>query len=161
MGQQKFTEKSSNFSERLKFRLERLGMQQTTLAEKVGVSPSAISNWIKGDNEAKGDNLQRLADALGVDVWWLSGGDAEPAAAQMQEAPPVSDLETWKRRAKEAEKRLADLRDALRSLLELSSQSPPVEPPKPVSSSKPSETRRAAEKLLHLDPSEHRDPETT
>lgn len=48
-----------------KFRLDR-GLDQKTLAEKIGVSNSRISNWEKGINRPDADILAEICRALEV-----------------------------------------------------------------------------------------------
>lgn len=48
-------------------------MSRMDLAEKLGVSPSRVSNWITGRNGPRGSMRERLAKALGVDSRWLMG----------------------------------------------------------------------------------------
>lgn len=51
----------------LKAYRKRAGMTQQELAERVGVTPSAISHWETGSVTNIGmDNLRAIADALGV-----------------------------------------------------------------------------------------------
>ncbi len=119
----------SLFSERLRLRMSRLNLQANELAEKLDVAPSAVSNWLAGANCAKGSNLRQLAEALHCDPGWLTrrrrcttGGEPAPA----RDAGDLAELAVWKHRALEAEKRLRDLQNGLRSLVELSaSASPP------------------------------------
>ena len=44
------------------------GMTQTQLAIAVGVINAQISNWERGIRNPKYENLQKIADVLGVDV---------------------------------------------------------------------------------------------
>jgi transcriptional regulator with XRE-family HTH domain len=74
--QQNNTEKFSLFSGRLRARLAKLGIQQNELADRVGVSPGAVNNWLSGVNAAKGKHLRRLADVLNCDAHWLSGDES-------------------------------------------------------------------------------------
>lgn len=74
--QQKSSEKfSEGFSQRLRSRMARLGIQANEIAEKVGVEPGAVSNWTTGVNEAKGKNLRKLADILSCTPEWLATGE--------------------------------------------------------------------------------------
>ena len=56
-----------SFGEQLRKRREELGMSRDTLAEKLGVSRSAIGNYETGVSTPKEDVLLRLFDALQVD----------------------------------------------------------------------------------------------
>ncbi|MDH2997210.1 hypothetical protein A1D22_05930 [Pasteurellaceae bacterium LFhippo2] len=63
-----------NLGTRLKARRKELGLTQTALAEKIGVSQNAIQKI-----EAGGDTMHliKLAEALKVDPIWLSTGKGE------------------------------------------------------------------------------------
>lgn len=111
------------FSERVRWKMSERGLQSNELASVLGVEPSSVSNWMTGRNRAKGKNLRDLAKELNCSVSYLKGEEsAEPAG--LRESPPQSETELWKRRANVAEKKLNDLRAALRSLIDLSSDSP-------------------------------------
>lgn len=86
--QQKSSEKlSDGFSQRLRSRMARLGIQANEVAEKVGVEASAVSNWTSGSNEAKGKNLRKLADVLGCSPQWLLTGMDSPLMLKEAEGP--------------------------------------------------------------------------
>ena len=117
--QQKKSEKLRVFSERFKSALRKSNFQDNEIAEKLRVAPSAISNWRQGLNMAKGKNLRRLAELLKCRPGWLLGEDDHEDAGMMSRAQPPHGRETWQQRALAAEKKLADLRSGLRSLLEI------------------------------------------
>jgi transcriptional regulator with XRE-family HTH domain len=116
--QQKKSEKLRIFSERFKAALRKSNFQDNEIAEKMRVAPSAISNWRQGLNMAKGKNLRRLAELLKCRPGWLLGEDDHEDAGVMSRAQPSYGKETWQQRALAAEKKLADLRSALRYLLD-------------------------------------------
>ena len=60
-----------SFGERLRLRREELGMSRIELAEKLGVSRSAVGNYEIGVSFPKEEVLLRLFDALGVDANYL------------------------------------------------------------------------------------------
>jgi len=61
-----------SFGRRLKQLREERGIKQDALAEAVGVSDSRIIRfWERGDAGPEFDNLEKLAQALGVPVWQL------------------------------------------------------------------------------------------
>jgi transcriptional regulator with XRE-family HTH domain len=122
--QQKKSEKLRLFSERFKEALGRANFQDNEIAAKVGVEPSAISNWRQGRNMAKGRNLRRLAEVLKCRPGWLLGeGSAEEAGTMSAPRSPEGH-DSWRHRALAAEKKLADLRSGLRFLLETSGDGP-------------------------------------
>src|SRR6267143_2114288 len=116
--QQKKSEKLRLFSERFKSALGKWNFQDNEIAEKVGVEPSAISNWRQGRNMAKGKNLRRLAEVLDCRPRWLSGEEGSEGSALLSRARTAYGKDTWHQRALTAEKKLADLRSGLRHLLE-------------------------------------------
>lgn len=140
--QQKSSEKLRLFSERLRSRIARLGLQQNELAEKVGVEPGAVGNWVKGLNAARGEHLRRVAEVLGVEVGWLSGEQ------ELRESEGgYGTAEEWRAKALESERRLTRLRTGLQKLLEESS--PAVqESPRRKSEGPSSSAKDAAARLL-------------
>ena len=63
-----------SFGEQLRKRREELGMSRDTLAERLGVSRSAIGNYETGVSTPKEDVLLRLFDALQIDPNYLYQG---------------------------------------------------------------------------------------
>src|SRR5712672_1527243 len=122
--QQKKSEKLRLFSERFKYALGKWNFQDNEIARKVGVEPSAISNWRQGRNMAKGKNLRRLAQVLDCRPDWLSGEETSMDLAGPGKPRTSERKDSWHRRAINAEKKLADLRGGLRYLLEASSDLP-------------------------------------
>src|SRR5438132_2001607 len=95
--QQKKSEKLRIFSERFKSALERSNFhfQDNEIAEKVGVEPSAISNWRQGRNMAKGKNLRRLAEVLNCRPGWLLGEETKEEAGVPGDGRPPHGRDTW------------------------------------------------------------------
>ncbi|MBE3586531.1 MAG: helix-turn-helix transcriptional regulator [Thermoanaerobacter sp.] len=58
---------------RIKELREQLGLTQEELAEKVGISRSALANYESGLREPKGDILVRFANALNTTTDYLLG----------------------------------------------------------------------------------------
>ena len=120
--QQKSTVK---FSDNLRFRAARLNLQANEIAEHLGIEPSAVSNWMNGVNMPKPKNIRTLAGLLKCDPDWLLGKTdtmvlEEPAAAYATPSENIAvERDMWRRRAKEAEQQLHDLRTGLQSLLAL------------------------------------------
>ncbi|MBL1226514.1 helix-turn-helix transcriptional regulator [Enterococcus sp. BWR-S5] len=65
-------------------------MKQITLSEKSGVSRALISAYLKGDYEAKQDNVYFLAKALNVNEAWLMG--YENVAMERSDKKQADDL---------------------------------------------------------------------
>ncbi len=51
------------------------GLAPTVWRERTGVSPSAFRKWLRGDAEPSRERLVALAQAAGVSVGWLAGGE--------------------------------------------------------------------------------------
>lgn len=62
-------------SERLKAAMKLARIKQTVLAEKTGIVQGTISNYARGIYAPRGENLTKIADALGVSEAWLAGFD--------------------------------------------------------------------------------------
>lgn len=99
LSQQKNSEKLREiFKQRLRSVMQRRGIQSNELAEKLGVSEGAVSNWMNGRNFAKGRNLRDLADFTGCPrEWFFEAADYDfdpaisaPAQAREEPAPAVS-----------------------------------------------------------------------
>lgn len=59
--------------ERIKEARKRAGLTQKQLADKLGISYVGISQWENNQRNPKLETLQRIADALGVDVETIGG----------------------------------------------------------------------------------------
>src|ERR1700694_6215902 len=123
--QQKKSEKLRTFSERFRSALRRSNFQDNEIAEKMGVAPSAISNWRQGLNMAKGKNLRRLAEVLNCRPGWLLGEEDNEDTGLLRRGQTSYGKDSWQQRALAAEKKLANLRTGLRYLLEGSADFPP------------------------------------
>jgi transcriptional regulator with XRE-family HTH domain len=79
---QEQTHMNSNFSSRLSEAMKSMGFTQERLAEKLGISHSAVSRWTSG-SLPRTARMAELARILCVPVSWLeSGGESLfPAAA--------------------------------------------------------------------------------
>jgi transcriptional regulator with XRE-family HTH domain len=64
-----------NVKRNLGYYLSLRGMSQKKLAEKLGVSQSAVTNWIKGKNSPDIEVVAQICDILGVTVTDLFGTD--------------------------------------------------------------------------------------
>lgn len=55
----------------LRGELQRLGKRPSWLASEVGVSRTAVSDWLAGERFPKPEYLERIASALGRRVSWF------------------------------------------------------------------------------------------
>jgi transcriptional regulator with XRE-family HTH domain len=70
-------ELSEIIGKRIKSKREDLGVKQNELAERVGVSPSAINQFEKGEKKPSPDVLTKIAEELGVSTDYLLGASEE------------------------------------------------------------------------------------
>lgn len=98
----------NTLGQRIRDRRKAAGMTQEALAKQCGVSRAAVAQWEGGVTKPSLDHLQRVAEALGVWLSWLTaGGAARPsyqdhfAIVQLQQHPiPVIDYKrarSWDR----------------------------------------------------------------
>lgn len=86
------------FKDRMRSRMQDLGLRATDVAERVGVSRGTISFWMSGTNGAKGKNLLQLARVLDCDPEWLTSGKvphARDAAKTESNAVLLGDAGLW------------------------------------------------------------------
>src|SRR6266542_2888623 len=99
IGQQKKSEKLRIFSERFQSALRKSNFQDNELAAKIGVAPSAISNWRQGLNMAKGKNLRRLAEVLNCSPGWLLGEGYGEDMGKLRRGRTQYGKDSWQQRA--------------------------------------------------------------
>lgn len=58
----------ADISRRLQYFLERAGLSAQQLADKVKVTPSAVSLWLNGKAQPRYDRLPDIVGALGIDM---------------------------------------------------------------------------------------------
>ncbi|MEZ3498981.1 helix-turn-helix domain-containing protein [Pantoea sp. KPR_PJ] len=77
--------------ERIRLRRKSLNLTQKAVAEKISVSHVAISQWEKEETLPRGENLLRLAEALGCAPAWLVDGEGPilTVHSQAQAGMPV------------------------------------------------------------------------
>lgn len=68
-------------SERILYWLREMDMLQTELAERVGVSPSAVTRWVQGTANPEYENIERIAAAFNVDLETFFGRHVDAASA--------------------------------------------------------------------------------
>jgi SOS-response transcriptional repressor LexA len=66
------------FKDRMKQRMDALGLRATDVSERVKVSRATVTFWMNGTNGAKGKNLLLLAELLQCSPTWLETGTGEP-----------------------------------------------------------------------------------
>ena len=83
------------FKDRLKARMEAMGLRPTDISERAGVSKATVTFWLNGTNGAKGKNLLALASALNCAPEWLSSGKGDPGRKPQANAELLGDLAVW------------------------------------------------------------------
>lgn len=67
----------ATFGDRLTAAREASGMDQATLAERIGVEVQTLQNWEDDLAEPRANRLQMMAGVLGVTITWLISGEGE------------------------------------------------------------------------------------
>lgn len=72
-------------------RKERTSLNQRQVAERLGVTPQAVSQWERGEDSPSSSNLRKLAELYDVPMDWLAlRKQAFPTGAQMHWMPKPS-----------------------------------------------------------------------
>ena len=80
--------KEAPVGERIRWLLEVCQLKQTEVAQKMGITQAAISNWITGSSrKPNSSSLFRLADVLGSNPRWINDGEGNPFS--QKSSPPV------------------------------------------------------------------------
>ncbi|MEM9168226.1 MAG: helix-turn-helix transcriptional regulator [Pseudomonadota bacterium] len=82
---------TDSIGDRIRAARKAAGLNQSALAERLGVTQPAVANWESGVHDPRRIMLAKLSDALSVSLDWLAGGarsaveaDAHPAAAYLR-----------------------------------------------------------------------------
>lgn len=59
---------NENVIKQIKIAMAEMGLNQMSLAKKVGVKPNTVSQWLTGTNSPKMDTLKKVAKATGKPV---------------------------------------------------------------------------------------------
>lgn len=84
-----------NIHERIRATRKRAGMTQVDLAKMVGVARVSLTQWESGDTSPKGENLLKLARALGVTPDWLISGRGDPAVHGIPDGSGYMPVMVW------------------------------------------------------------------
>lgn len=74
------------FNEQLRAVLKQKGMTQKLLAEKAGITESAISHYLAGDRFPRSRTIARIAGALNISVDTLLGTKQDTPEAEIKQA---------------------------------------------------------------------------
>lgn len=81
-----------DISLRIKAKRKELRLSQRELADLVGVTTSAISQWEREETNPKGDNLIKLAESLGCSIEWLAGKEVEIEKCEYIDIPFYAEI---------------------------------------------------------------------
>ena len=98
---------------RMKARREELGMTQTQLAEKIGVTKGAIGNYETDANSPKASMMYKIFEALQCDANYLHQDDMFDAASVMLPKDEREMLRLYNQLNQEGKEKLADYADDL------------------------------------------------
>lgn len=73
-----YTLLTMSLSNRLRVARERSGLTQDQVAEHIGITSQAVTQWESGKTAPARQNLPKVADLYGVPVGWLLSGGGEP-----------------------------------------------------------------------------------
>lgn len=74
------------FKDRMRQRMQELGIKSVDIHREVGVSKTTVSFWLNGSNEASGKNLFALAKFLRCTPEWLQFGIGAPGSSLAENA---------------------------------------------------------------------------
>lgn len=94
-----------SFGRRLERKLNERGFSGSQLANLVGVSPMAVSNWRNGKTFPRDDALERLAQVLGTSIPFLRDGTGDVTASTV----PQSASRTQAQIIADARREIADI----------------------------------------------------
>lgn len=83
----------TKLSDRIRALRRRRRLSQAELAKELGVSPSAVGHWERGDGATpSAENLFALAALTGIDPLWIAIGEGGvgPSGMPARAAPPVA-----------------------------------------------------------------------
>lgn len=75
-----------NINDRIRNRMESIGLRQKDLVAKTGASRGTVSLWINGPSEPQGENLLKLARVLSCPPEWILHGTGEPNDMKLDNA---------------------------------------------------------------------------
>lgn len=109
-----------NFSDRLREARKRSGLTQMQIAEKLGITAQSYSQYETGKRRPKEETRKRIADALGVLPGDLLQDGLYPTSQEIGAMKRGAESVTDERRLEIEEKRLSNLIDRKKKMLNIS-----------------------------------------
>jgi len=76
---------SQTFSSRVRETREKRGMNQSALANLLGITPTAVWNWEQGNSTPRPPMMVKLCQVLGVDENYLTDGQTLDNSARVDD----------------------------------------------------------------------------
>ena len=86
---------TATFGDRLSAAIEKSGMMQKLVAQRLGVKVATLKSWEQDISEPRANRLSMLAGLLGVSIMWLLNGEGdgvEHSDNETQVTPEINDL---------------------------------------------------------------------
>ncbi|EGT7582593.1 helix-turn-helix transcriptional regulator [Salmonella enterica] len=80
----------NDISERIKYILDKEGLKQKDLAEKLHASPQRVHNWVKR-NAISREAATQINEMFGYSLDWLLRGEGAPKKNRSSDLPPMSE----------------------------------------------------------------------
>lgn len=106
----------AKISSNLRHLVRRDGRTQRQIAEAAGLNPVYVNRWIKGQRMPSDENLQKMAEILGVTITDITEGITESREVPKDKRELEVELFEWRERALVAETKLAHLQSACAAL---------------------------------------------
>ena len=82
------TAPQATIGQRIRGSRQALGLNQTALADRLGVTQPTVANWEAGVHDPRQLMLAKIAEALGVSLGWLAGGERSDSERDTSAAAP-------------------------------------------------------------------------
>ena len=80
--------RQQTIGQRIRASRRAVGLNQTDLAERLGVTQPTVANWEAGVHDPRQLMLAKLAEALSVSLGWLAGGERSDSERDASAAAP-------------------------------------------------------------------------